>query len=337
MTTLDPDRLRAQLRRGPRPGVYVLLGEDAFAAERVVAALVDAHLEPTTRAFNLETLRGSDVDPEDLAVRLATPPWMATHRVVVVREAHALAPKARETIAQWAARAPSDVVLVLWTLEDSARARDLGKLAPNITTLVECTALTPDDAPGWAMTWAEAEHGRRLDPEAARALVAAVGPDARLLATEIAKLVDFVGDRSVIALTDVEAVGIHLPRIDRWQWLDLVGRRRWTEARRQLPDLLAQGESATGLVAALTTHALRLGLAQSGGAGALERELKPHQRWLARRLLDQARLWTEAELQDLLVELLRTDVLLKSAVVDEAAALDLLLLRLHGRTMPRAA
>lgn len=335
-TTLDPEALRAQLRRGPRPGVYLVLGEEPFAAERAVAALLEAHLEPATREFNLEVVRGAEVEPDDLAVRLATPPWMAAYRVVLVREAQALPSRAREVLGRWATRAPPDVVLVLWASEDSLRARDLAKLAPS-PTVVPCAALSVDDAPGWAMAWAEAEHGRRLEPSAARALAAAVGSDPRVLASEIAKLVEFVGDRPAITAEDVAVVGIRIPRVDRWQWLDLVGRRRWSEARRQLPDLLAQGESPTGLVAALTTHALRLGLARSGGAAALERELKPHQRWLAKRLLEQARQWTDAELQELLVELLQADVALKSAAMDEAATLDLLLLRLQGRIVARAA
>jgi hypothetical protein len=52
---------------------------------------VEAHLDPATRDFNLDEVRGTDVTPETLGSLIADAPMMAEWRVVVVRDAQALA------------------------------------------------------------------------------------------------------------------------------------------------------------------------------------------------------------------------------------------------------
>ena len=87
MTTLEAyPRLRGQ-----RGGVFYLHGEDHFRKEEVIRALVEAHVDPATRDFNLDQLRGTETDPQTLASVLATPPMMAEWRVVVLREVEGLA------------------------------------------------------------------------------------------------------------------------------------------------------------------------------------------------------------------------------------------------------
>src|SRR5690606_38769971 len=77
-------RARAGGRLG---GVFFLFGEDEYGKEEAVAELVAAHLDPATRDFNFDQLRGSELDAEALASAIATPPLMAEWRVVLVREA----------------------------------------------------------------------------------------------------------------------------------------------------------------------------------------------------------------------------------------------------------
>jgi DNA polymerase III delta subunit len=75
---------------------------------------------------------------------------------------------------------------------------------------------------------------------------------------------------------------------------------------------------------------LRIGLVCAGGQGALERELKPYQKWMARRIGPQARKWSLPEVDRAMTELLRTDRLLKSASLNDRQAIEELLLRLWG-------
>ncbi|NJD20250.1 MAG: hypothetical protein FIA95_13340, partial [Gemmatimonadetes bacterium] len=109
-----------------RGGVFYLHGEDDFRKEEVVRALVDAHLDPATRDFNLDPLRGSEVDAETLASVLGTPPMMAEWRVVVLREVEGLAASARTRdilLANVARPAPGLALILSCRVPDGSKAK----------------------------------------------------------------------------------------------------------------------------------------------------------------------------------------------------------------------
>jgi DNA polymerase-3 subunit delta len=178
------------------------------------------------------------------------------------------------------------------------------------------------------MEEARGVHGLELDADAARAIVSAMGVELGMLTSELKKLAAYAVERKRITLDDVRAVGGSIPRQDRWAWFDLVADRRFREALEALPILLEQGENGVGLVIGMGGQLLKVGLVCAGGQSALERELKPFQRWMARRIVPVARKWTLPEVDAALGELLRTDRLLKSASMSDRQAMEELLLRL---------
>lgn len=290
--------------------------------------VIAAYLDGATRDFNFDQLRGGDAAPDALASVLATPPMMAQHRVVVVRDVQGLSQKGREVVESVAASPPSGLVLILTGQKPSgSRAKFYDNLQKSAVT-VEFARLGLNDLPGWLAERAREEHGLELEIDAARALVSAIGSHLGVLATELEKLAAFATGRDRITVEDVRAVGGYVPRVDRWGWFDLVGERRFEEAMRLLPELLESGESAVGLVAGIGGHLLRVAIAVAGGQDALEKELPPNQRWLARRVGSAARAWTVEEMDVALADLLRTDRLLKSAPLTDRQAMEELLLRM---------
>lgn len=298
-----------------RGGAFYLHGEDHFRKEQALRGLIDAHLDPGTKDFNLDPLRGSDVDSETLASVLATPPMMAEWRVVVLRETEALASskKAREALLEVVTSPPPGLALIMsCTVPAGSKAKFYSELVKRSQS-VQFKAITDADVPGWLMSRAEEEHGIDFEVDAARALGAAIGTNLGVLAQELEKLVDFVGDRKRVTLEDVDAAGTQLPSQDRWQWFDLVGDRKFEEAGRSLGVLLGQGETGVGLVIGLATHLLRLGVAVDRGARGLDEVLPFHQKWLARRVASQAKRWTPVDVDHALTGLLDVDRLLKAS------------------------
>lgn len=296
-------------------GVFYLHGGDEFLKQRAAKALVAKHLDPATRDFNYDLLRGAETDLETLASVIGTPPMMAEWRVVLVRDVQAFAssPKARKVILDTAAAPPPGLALILvGTVPQGSRAKFYKELA-GAAQSKEYRPVPPDDAPGWLIEWAKDQYEVELEPAAATGLVAAAGNDLGILDREIAKLTEVVAQGEPIRVADVERAGTRLPRQNRWEWFDLVGTKRFDEARRGLEVLLDQGESGVGLVIGLAGHMLRLGVLLAGGVGALESALPPHQRWLAKRLQSQARQWTLTELDEALLGLRRADRLLKAS------------------------
>jgi DNA polymerase III subunit delta len=337
MALTSPDKLRKALAAGRRGGVFFLFGEEEFLKEEAAAAITAAHLDPATRDFNYDQLRGADVEPETLASIASTPPLMAEWRVVVLREAQALATNARgrAAIESLLARPIPGLALVLVaTLPDRSKAAFYERLKKE-TIAVEFPQLGSSDLPGWLIERVQ-ERGADIDTAAARAL-AATGADLGALVQEIAKLADYVGSRKRITIDDVAAIVGSVPRQNRWDWFDMVGDARFREARAALSVLLDAGESGVGLVIGLGTHFLRLGVAAAGGERALGAALPPHQRWLAARIARQARRWHATAVEDAVDDLLRADRLLKSSSLTDRQILEELLLRLEQRSARRAA
>lgn len=324
--------LMRSLESGKRGGIFFLFGDEEHLKEETASAIVDAHLDPATRDFNFDQMRGTDVIPETLASVAATPPMMAEYRVVVVRDAQGLAANARsrgvlENIL--AQKMPGLALILLATLPDKAKAQIYEKLKKQ-TTAVEFPTLSASDVPGWLVARAQ-DDGYALDLDAARAMGASMGADLGILVQELKKLYGFVQQRKTITMDDVTACVGSISKQNRWEWFDMLGERRFADARVALPVLLDNGESGVGLVIGIGTHFLRLAILAHGGERALEDALPPYQRWLASRLARQAKKWRAPDLDVALDDLLRADRLLKSSNLGDQAVLEELILGFQAR------
>ena len=321
------------LPKGSPGGVFFLHGEDEHRKGEAVQALIDAHLDPATRDFDLDVLSASDVSVEDLARILATPPMMAERRVVVVKgvEAFAGAARSRDLILGLVENPPPDLALILSArIPERSKAKFYQTLIKR-THSVEFPMIAPDDVPGWLMEEAAVRFGTTIEPEAARALGQAIGTDLGILSQELEKLTAVAGGAERITLEHVRAAGTVLPKQDRWKWFDLVGARRFREAVPGVRILLNQGESGVGLTVGLSTHLLRIGLVVESGPRALEEVLPPHQRWLSRQIGAQAAEWTSESIRSAVLGLLRVDRLLKASSLSDEHHLEEWLLTLMGR------
>lgn len=337
MVRVTREAIARRIERGEGGGVFYLYGDEDQLKEEAARAIVDAHLDPATRDFNFDQLDGRTLDPETLASILYTPPMMAEWRVVVVRDAHELAksPKLRETVDALLDSPPAGLAAVLLaTVPKGSSAKFYKRLAKDAKS-IEFAPLAENDLPGWILTRVR-EDGYDIEPDAARALAAAIGSNLGAISQELTKLRELAAG-STVNVTHVEQAVGRIARVNRWAWFDAVADADFHRARSELGDLLHAGETGVGLVIGLGNQLLRVQLAVLGGKAALERELPPHQKWIARRVLGQARNWSAAAVRAALSDLLRADRLLKSAAVEDRLILDELLLRMEARARASAA
>jgi DNA polymerase-3 subunit delta len=325
------------LRSRDTGGVFFLHGQDEFRKEEEARALVEWFVDPATRDFNFDALRGSEVAADQLASILATPPMMAVLRVVVLREVEALAgsSRARETLLEVVNAPPPGLALILLcTVPKGSKAKFYSELSRKAQSR-EYREVGPNDVPGWLMTWVRRRHGQKMTEEAARALSAGAGFSLGVLAQEVEKLSSLVGEGEEIGLEAVKMAGTQIPTEDRWLWMDRVGRREFEDALKGLEVLFRQGETGVSLTTGLTTHLLRLALGKAGGAKALEAALPRHLTWLGSRLAKDAHGWSQEFLDGAILGLRRVDRLLKSSSLPDEQIMEEWLLGLMATERTR--
>ena len=159
--------LKKAIRERTFERVYYFHGADDFRKEGAARELTTAALDPSTRDFNHEVIRGDETTAEALETAVSTPPMFADRRMVVVRDVHALKKDARATLDAYLTRPAADTVLLL---VDPA-GEDLDKELADRSVVVNFTALADDDVPDWITRYAKTTLG-----------VTITGPAARLLA-----------------------------------------------------------------------------------------------------------------------------------------------------------
>jgi DNA polymerase-3 subunit delta len=315
-------------------GAFFFHGDADRLRDEAARRLADAAVDPATRDFNLDVFRGSDVTPESLAAALAMAPVMAARRVVVLHEAERLTPTGCRVIEDTLDRFPAGLTLIVTaTIPDRSKKAFYGRLK-KVTTSLEWSAPRESEVPGWLIERARDRHAVKLEPDAAEALAAAVGTDLGVLDSELEKLAAAAPDGTV-SRELVQSLVPNVREIDRWNWINLVGERKYLEARGQLQQLLAMpGETAVGLLIGLVEHHLFLGIATEGGAALVTEVLgrigKPYLKFKARAWAAQARRWTPEEVEHALGLMQDADRQAKTGHTD-LAVLENLLLRLEAR------
>src|SRR5262249_3429563 len=110
---VDAKALRTAAKERNFAPAYYFYGDDDYLKNEELRRLVDAAIDPATRDFNLEFMRGAEVDATTLGSIAGTPPMMADRRALVVRDVNALRKEARAVLDEYLARPASDVLLVL--------------------------------------------------------------------------------------------------------------------------------------------------------------------------------------------------------------------------------
>jgi DNA polymerase-3 subunit delta len=349
MASAGEKALHAALKKRVFDPVYYLFGEDDFLKEQATRDLIEAAVDPSTRDFNLEIRRGSELDAEALDALLSTPPMLAERRVVVLRDVDKMKKAARTLLDRYLTRAAQDTVLVLVAPSGAKADKTLSERA----TAVEFAPLTGDRLPRWVSYHAQHALGREITPDAVTLLVETAGGELAQLAVELEKLASYTtGTIDERAVADV--VGVRRGE-SLGDFLDAVAAKDASRAFELIPLILQLPKTtAVSVVMALTVQTLALGygeatLAAGTSPRALFSELMallkdtgafPHRPWgeAVNAWTKHANRWTAAEIDAALDALLTADAALKETRLSSPEQLlATLVLALCGRTTRRAA
>jgi DNA polymerase-3 subunit delta len=255
----DAKVLRTAVKDHAFAPVYYFYGVNEYLKDEEVRRMVDAAVDPSTRDFNVEIVRGGDVDAETLGSTVSTPPMMAERRVVVVRDVSALRKDSRAMLDNYLKRPAPDLLLLL--VAPAGAKVDKGLL--NATTAIEFDALSGARIPKWIAYYVEHDLKSSITDGAITLLQEAAGTDLQQLKIELDKLASYMGGDAINEAAVSAVVGVR-PGETMGNFLDAVARRDATAALAMLPAILEQPKaSAVTTVMALTAQTLVTGWAQA--------------------------------------------------------------------------
>lgn len=269
------DLRKAIVNRTFEPAYY-FHGADEYRKEAAVRELVTGAVDPATRDFNFDLLRGSDVSDEQLESALNTPPMMADRRVVVLRDVGSLKKDARVVLDRYLQRPPRDTVLAVVAAPDfpgNGKAdKDLDAQLHRLAKPLPFPVLGDKAMLEWLVQHAHDEHSVTLSDGAAGLLLAHVGSDSAQLASELDKLTSF-SQLDAISEDDVrEVVGLRQDA-SMTDLLDRIAERNAPAALALIEPVLALPKSGlVPIIIALTVQMLGI----AWGREARDRGLPAH-------------------------------------------------------------
>jgi DNA polymerase III subunit delta len=239
---------------------YVLAGDEIFLLDRCRAAVLKAFVPPELRDFCLSDLDLAGTSLFEVLDRAQTPSLMAPFQVIFVRNVRQLYTRGAKKD-EFAAldryfRSPNPQALVLFVadflripsdarrmdMDDKNRYERLTETLGEHCGMVELARVGEEDAMRWAVAAAQ-EAGLRLEPDAARELVDALGADMMLVSSELEKLLLYATGRGKITLGDVETMVLGAKQRTLYELTDAISARDRVRALALLHGLLNSSEA----------------------------------------------------------------------------------------------
>lgn len=263
------DLRKAIVNRAFEPA-YFFHGDDEYRKEAAVRELVAGAVDPATRDFNFDLLRGNEVTPEQLASAVNTLPMMADRRVVVLRDVPALKKDARAVLERYLTRPSRDTVLILIAPAGAKAEKGLDHGVVSVGFPV----LKDQELMEWVARHAHETHGVTLTDRAMSLLFSSVGADAGQMASEVDKLVSYTQGATIDEDAVAAVVGVRHGESFS-DFLDRIAARDAPGALAMIEHVLLLPKSGlVPIIIALTVQTLAIGWArQARDRGMAEHRL----------------------------------------------------------------
>ena len=256
-----------------RPG-YVLAGDEIFLLDRCREAVLKAFVPADLKDFCLSDLDLTSTPIFDVLDRAQTPSLMSPFQVIFVRNMRQLYTRGAKKD-EFAAldryfRSPNPQALLIFDadflriptdirrmeMDDKNRFDRIRETLGEHCGMVELARVSEEDAMRWVVAKAQAAE-TRIEPDAARELVDALGSDMMLVASELEKLLLYtlgragvpadgsssVGLRGRITLGDVETMVLAAKQRSLYELTDAISSRNRARALALLHGLLNSSDA----------------------------------------------------------------------------------------------
>jgi len=238
---------------------YVLVGDEVFFRDQCRQALLEHLVPPDLRDFSLHDLDLSDVSVAEVLDQARTPSLMAPFQVFFIRGVKNLYGRgshAEEFAAIEAyVKDPNPAAVLIFVadhlsipadvrrmeMQDKDRYERIHETLGQFCGMVELARVEESDGMRWIISHAEKE-GVKVDQDAARELMDALGSDMMMVSRELEKLTLYVGEKKHVTLGDVETMVLSAKQRSLYELTDAISSKDRARALSVLDALLSSSE-----------------------------------------------------------------------------------------------
>ncbi|HEX5434575.1 MAG TPA: DNA polymerase III subunit delta [Candidatus Angelobacter sp.] len=238
---------------------YVFIGDEVFFRDQCRRALLDHLVPPDLRDFSFHDLDLSDASVADVLDRARTPSLMAPFQVFFIRGVKNLYGRGSHA-EQFAAieqyvKDPNPAAVLIFVadhlsipadvrrmeMQDKDRYDRIRETLGEYCGIVELARVEESDGMRWIISQASKE-GVKVDQDAARELMDALGADMLLVSGELEKLILYVAAKKHITLADVETMVLAAKQRSLYELTDAISAKDKARALSVLDALLSSSE-----------------------------------------------------------------------------------------------
>lgn len=253
------DRFADEVKTRKLKPAYVLVGDEAFFRNRCRAAILEHLVEPGLYEFSVHEVDLATTSVAELLDRARTPSLMAPFQVFFVRNVKALygrgSHKEEFDAIEAYVKDPNPGAVLIFVADHIGIPADARRMEMNdrdryerirdtlgeFCGIVELARVEEGDGVKWVLETAAAQ-GAKVEPDAARELVDALGADMMMIAGELEKLLLYVGEKKRITLGDVETMVLAAKQRSLYELTDAISAGDRPKALAVLDALLSSGD-----------------------------------------------------------------------------------------------
>ncbi len=181
------EQIMADLKNKIYKPIYLLMGEESYYIDKISDYITENVLTSAEKAFNQTVVYGMDTDALAVDNISRRYPMMASHQVVVVKEAQNL--KDIEKLVYYAGGPLKSTILVLnYKYKTLDKRKKLYKEITDNGLIFESKKLYENQVPDWITKYVR-EHGFSIEPVASLLLTEYLGNNLGKISNEIDKLI----------------------------------------------------------------------------------------------------------------------------------------------------
>lgn len=331
MPQVDPQDFYKDFQNLDFKPLYFLMGDEPYLLEQSLTQFKTLMLSEIDYDFNFSSFFAADAEVDKIKDAVETLPMMKDRRLVFVKEAQAFTDKEWEALEPLIKTPVDSTVLVLATTGKIDKRKRIFKTLLDKAQCVEFKKPYDNQVQSWIQHIAKG-MSLTVTEEATQLIHRFVGNNLTEIEAQLGKLRDMIAPRTQVQGDDVRSGVSHAKELSVFDFTKAVGFGDQVIALEQLVKLLDQGQSEMGIIALLARHIrvlvmIRRGLDQGlYGAKLAQFALVPN--YFVENYIQQAKLWSNKHLSQILVLLSFTDKALKSSPISSHIWLENLVLKI---------